>query len=44
MPSGRLVAKLPQDCEGRIMNRPDNSGFANWWFTVDRVALFCMLA
>ncbi len=26
------------------MNRSDNSGFANWWFTVDRVALFCMLA
>jgi cell division protein FtsW len=27
-----------------MMNRSDNSGFANWWFTVDRVALFCMLA
>ena len=26
------------------MNRADKSGFANWWFTVDRVALFCMLA
>ena len=26
------------------MNRSDKSGFANWWFTVDRVALFCMLA
>jgi cell division protein FtsW len=26
------------------MNRSDNSGFANWWFTVDRLALFCMLA
>ena len=26
------------------MNRSDNSGFANWWFTVDRVALFCMIA
>ncbi len=26
------------------MNRSDNSSFANWWFTVDRVALFCMLA
>jgi len=26
------------------LNRSDNSGFANWWFTVDRVALFCMLA
>jgi len=27
-----------------MMNRADKSGFANWWFTVDRVALFCMLA
>ncbi|HEY2009785.1 MAG TPA: putative peptidoglycan glycosyltransferase FtsW [Rhizomicrobium sp.] len=27
-----------------MMNRSDKSGFANWWFTVDRVALFCMLA
>jgi cell division protein FtsW len=27
-----------------MMNRSDNSGFANWWFTVDRVALFCMIA
>src|SRR3984957_13392704 len=27
-----------------MMNRSDNSGFANWWFTGDRVALFCMLA
>lgn len=26
------------------MNRSDKSGFANWWFTVDRLALFCMLA
>jgi len=26
------------------MNRSDKSGFANWWFTVDRAALFCMLA
>lgn len=26
------------------MNRADRSDFANWWFTVDRVALFCMLA
>lgn len=26
------------------MNRSDKSGFANWWFTVDRVALFCMIA
>jgi cell division protein FtsW len=26
------------------MNRSDKSGFTNWWFTVDRVALFCMLA
>ena len=26
------------------MNRSDRSGFANWWFTVDRLALFCMLA
>ena len=25
------------------MNRADKSGFANWWFTVDRVALLCML-
>jgi cell division protein FtsW len=27
-----------------MMNRSDKSGFANWWFTVDRLALFCMLA
>ena len=27
-----------------MMNRADKSGFANWWFTVDRVALLCMLA
>ncbi|HYS46004.1 MAG TPA: FtsW/RodA/SpoVE family cell cycle protein [Rhizomicrobium sp.] len=27
-----------------MMNRSDKSGFANWWFTVDRVALLCMLA
>ena len=27
-----------------MINRADKSGFANWWFTVDRVALFCMLA
>ena len=26
------------------MNRSDKSSFTNWWFTVDRVALFCMLA
>jgi cell division protein FtsW len=26
------------------MNRSDKSGFSDWWFTVDRVALFCMLA
>ena len=26
-----------------MMNRADKSGFANWWFTVDRVALLCML-
>jgi cell division protein FtsW len=26
------------------MNRADKSGFANWWFTVDRVALLCMLS
>jgi cell division protein FtsW len=26
------------------MNRSDKSGFANWWFTVDRLALFCILA
>jgi cell division protein FtsW len=25
------------------MNRADKSGFADWWFTVDRVALLCML-
>ena len=27
-----------------MINRADKSGFANWWFTVDRVALTCMLA
>ncbi len=27
-----------------MINRADKSGFANWWFTVDRVALSCMLA
>jgi cell division protein FtsW len=27
-----------------MINRADKSGFANWWFTVDRVALICMLA
>ncbi len=26
-----------------MMNRADRSGFANWWFTVDRVALLCVL-
>jgi cell division protein FtsW len=26
------------------VNRADRSGFANWWFTVDRLALFLMLA
>lgn len=26
------------------MNRADKSDFTNWWFSVDRVALFCMLA
>jgi cell division protein FtsW len=26
-----------------MMNRADNSSFANWWFTVDRAALLCML-
>jgi len=26
-----------------MLNRSDKSGFANWWFTVDRVALLCML-
>ena len=26
------------------MNRANKSGFADWWFTVDRVALFCMLS
>ncbi len=25
------------------MNRSHNTGFSNWWFTVDRVALLCML-
>ena len=23
------------------ISRADKGGFANWWFTVDRVALFC---
>ncbi len=27
-----------------MINRADKSGFANWWFTVDRLALVCMLA
>jgi len=26
------------------MNRTDKSGFADWWFTVDRVALLCILS
>ncbi len=26
------------------MNRADRSGFANWWFTVDRFAFFLMLS
>jgi len=26
-----------------MMNRSDKSGFTNWWFTVDRVALLCMV-
>ena len=26
-----------------MMNRADRSGFANWWFTVDRVALLCVM-
>ena len=26
-----------------MLNRSDKSGFANWWFTVDRVALLCMI-
>jgi cell division protein FtsW len=26
-----------------MMNRADKSGFADWWFTVDRVALLCIL-
>ncbi len=26
-----------------MINRNNNTGFANWWFTVDRVALLCML-
>ena len=25
------------------MNRADKGGFANWWFTVDRVALLCIV-
>jgi cell division protein FtsW len=25
------------------MNRADKSGFTSWWFTVDRVALLCMI-
>ncbi|HEY0267332.1 MAG TPA: FtsW/RodA/SpoVE family cell cycle protein [Rhizomicrobium sp.] len=25
------------------MNRADKSGFTNWWFTIDRVALLCMI-
>ncbi|HEU0161815.1 MAG TPA: FtsW/RodA/SpoVE family cell cycle protein [Rhizomicrobium sp.] len=27
-----------------MMNRASKGSFANWWFTVDRVALFCMLS
>ena len=26
-----------------MMNRSDKGGFANWWFTVDRVALLCIV-
>jgi cell division protein FtsW len=26
-----------------MMNRSDKGGFANWWFTVDRVALLCII-
>jgi cell division protein FtsW len=26
-----------------MINRADKSGFADWWFTVDRVALLCMV-
>jgi cell division protein FtsW len=26
-----------------MMNRAANTGFTNWWFTVDRVALLCMV-
>jgi cell division protein FtsW len=26
-----------------MINRSDKSSFTNWWFTVDRVALLCML-
>jgi hypothetical protein len=26
-----------------MMNRANRSALANWWFTVDRVALGCML-
>ncbi|HVV27611.1 MAG TPA: FtsW/RodA/SpoVE family cell cycle protein [Rhizomicrobium sp.] len=26
-----------------MINRADRSGFADWWFTIDRVALLCML-
>ena len=45
MPSAALVAQAAARPEGGVMiNRADKSGFANWWFTVDRVALLCMLA
>ena len=39
-----LVCQAAEDCEGRVMSisRADKGGFANWWFTVDKVALICM--
>src|SRR6185312_3141640 len=40
---GQAAAGIRENEIGMI-NRADNSGFANWWFTVDRVALGCMLA
>ena len=38
---GRQTAPGPEG--PRHEQRADKSGFANWWFTVDRVALLCML-
>ena len=39
-----MVAKLPRDREGGVMSisRGDKGGFANWWLTVDKVALTAM--